>query len=100
MKTRDIKELHTKTLAELGLMLKDRQMSLRNDRLELAQRKLTNTSSITNNRHDIARLKTIMQQKRNEALMNSEPEAKTVDVATAAQAKADKKAKAGKKGNA
>jgi ribosomal protein L29 len=63
MKTREIKELHTKTVPELRTMLKEAKGALTMSRLELAQRKLTNTTGLTNLRHDIARLETVLRSK-------------------------------------
>lgn len=63
MKTREVQELHTKTAAELRAMLKEATASLAASRLELTQRKLTNTTGLTNLRHDIARIQTILRTK-------------------------------------
>ena len=60
MRTRDIKSLPTKTDAELRTMLRETRESLTAARLELAQRKLTNTTSLTTFRQDIARIQTVL----------------------------------------
>lgn len=63
MKSKDIKELHTKTENELLKMLKDAKDLLSAIRLEQAQNKLKNTSSIINARNKIAVLLTILKEK-------------------------------------
>lgn len=63
MKTRDIKQLPTKTQDELRAQLGELQASLQSSRLEHSQRKLTNTTSLRMIRADIARVKTIMRHK-------------------------------------
>ena len=63
MKTRDIKQLQTKTQAELRSQLTELRMSLASARLEHSQRKLTNTTSLKNIRADIARIQTVMHHK-------------------------------------
>lgn len=63
MKIREKKELHTKTENELMKLLKDTLESLSNSRLEAAQNKLKNTSSLTEARRTIAVIKTILKEK-------------------------------------
>lgn len=63
MKTRDIKQLQTKTQAELRSQLTELRMSLASARLEHSQRKLTNTTSLRLIRADIARIQTVIRQK-------------------------------------
>jgi ribosomal protein L29 len=63
MKTRDIKELHTKTAEDIRNMLTDAKTALADAWLEHAQRKLTNTTSMSNLRRDIARMQTVLQAK-------------------------------------
>jgi ribosomal protein L29 len=63
MKARDIKELHTKDITALRVMLKETREALITARLEFGQQKLTNTTSLANLRRDIARIQTVMQLK-------------------------------------
>lgn len=63
MKTKDKKELHTKTENELLKMLKDTKESLMMLRLDKTQNKLKNTRNIFNTRQKIAILLTILKEK-------------------------------------
>lgn len=63
MKTKDKKELHTKTANELLKMLKDAKESLMMLRLDKVQNKLKNTRDIFNTRQKIAILLTILKEK-------------------------------------
>ncbi len=63
MKTKDKKELHTKTKNELLKMLKDAKESLMMLRLDKVQNKLKNTRNIFNTRQKIAVFKTILKEK-------------------------------------
>jgi ribosomal protein L29 len=63
MKRNDIKELHTKTDAELKKLLKDAQDMVLSLKLDLEQARLKNTSALTLKRKEIAVLKTIMRAK-------------------------------------
>ncbi len=63
MKKRDITELHTKTVEELRAQLKELKTSVGAGRLDLAQQKLTNTTSLRNMRTDIARILTVLEIK-------------------------------------
>ena len=63
MKLRDIKELHMKPKEELRTMLKELRESVNAARVEHAQHKLTNTSSLKNMKTDIARIHTVLKVK-------------------------------------
>lgn len=63
MKTKDKKELHTKTDNELLKMLQDAIDYLSALKFEKVQNKLKNTSDITNTRKKIAVIRTILRQK-------------------------------------
>lgn len=73
MKTREIKELHTKTESELRAMLKELKTSLASAELEHSQRKLTNTTSMRLLRVDIARINTVLHGKAAEAVSETIP---------------------------
>ena len=63
MKTKDKKELHIKTEAELIKMLKDAHVDLTKLRLDKAQNKVKNTSELSNIRRKIAIIQTILKEK-------------------------------------
>ena len=63
MKTKDKKELHTKTEDELKMMLKDAHDALVTLRLDKMQNKVKNTSELSNIRRKIAIIKTILKEK-------------------------------------
>lgn len=63
MKTKEKKELHTKTKNELSKILKDSRESLMMLRLDKTQNKLKNTRGIFNTRQKIAILLTILKEK-------------------------------------
>jgi len=63
MKTRDIKQLQAKTQDELLAQLGELRASLASARLEHAQRKLANTTSLRRLKDDIARIKTVIRHK-------------------------------------
>ena len=63
MKTKDKKELHTKTEDELTKMLQDAQEDLMKLKLDKAQNKVKNTSELSNIRRKIAIIKTILKEK-------------------------------------
>jgi ribosomal protein L29 len=65
MKTRDIKDLHTKTVDELKKMIVDARENLFQMKLDATQFKVKNTSSLTTNRHDIARMMSVLRGKEN-----------------------------------
>lgn len=63
MKTKDIKDLHTKTEDELRGMYKTAKEDLLELNLSKSQGKLKNTSSIFSKKKDIARVLTILRGK-------------------------------------
>ncbi|HEX8932039.1 MAG TPA: 50S ribosomal protein L29 [Patescibacteria group bacterium] len=63
MKTKEIKDLQTKTMVELKKLLKDAATNLVTLKLDHQQSKLSNTRSIFNVRKQIAIIKTIMKVK-------------------------------------
>ena len=64
MKREEIKELHQKTIAQLLQQLEKLQKQLAKAKLELAADKLENTSLVKHLGYDIARIKTIITEKR------------------------------------
>ena len=64
MKSKQIKELHQQTVGQLQQQLEQLQKQLAKSRLELAADKLENTSLVKHLRYDIARIKTIITEKR------------------------------------
>ncbi len=63
MKTKEKKELHTKKVEELRMLLKTVREELASLQLEFYRRKLKNTSSILHKRKDIATIQTILEEK-------------------------------------
>lgn len=63
MKIKAKQELHTKTAAELSLLIKETRNALFNLRLEKAQKKLKNTSLLIRKRKELAVVLTILRQK-------------------------------------
>jgi large subunit ribosomal protein L29 len=63
MKTNELKELMTKSTAELDTDLKNKKTELFNLRFQLATGQLQNTSAIQRVKRDIARMKTIIRQR-------------------------------------
>lgn len=63
MKTREKKELQTKTIAELTQLVAKARMSLLSLELEKAQGKLQDTRKLTRLRDDMARMLTLISQK-------------------------------------
>lgn len=63
MKTKDKKELFTKSIDELEGLLKETRRALLTLRLEKSQNKLKNTRVIFLKRKDIARMLTALRQK-------------------------------------
>jgi len=63
MKTKEKKELFTKTIQELKNLLKEKRNELFSLRQELAQKKLKNTKSVFWKRKEIARILTILKEK-------------------------------------
>lgn len=64
MKTKDIKDLHEKTIKELKSELGKAQDELVKLRMEQATRKLKDTHQALKKRHDIARIKTIIRERK------------------------------------
>lgn len=67
MKSKGIKELHTKTMAELKTTLNEARIELFNFKLEKVQNKLKNLRSLFHLKKDIARIQTILKEKEFEA---------------------------------
>ena len=63
MKTKEKKDLHTKSIAELRTMLKNAKDAVFTAKLEKSQNKLKNTSSLFLKRKEIAQILTIMKEK-------------------------------------
>ena len=63
MKTKDRKELITKDIKELKMMLKEARSTLFSLRLDKAQNKLKNTRSIFFKRKEIAQISTAIKEK-------------------------------------
>lgn len=63
MKTKEIKQLHAKTVKELKSLLGKTQEELVKLRMEQATRKLKNIHQLMKKRHDIARIKTVIREK-------------------------------------
>jgi ribosomal protein L29 len=67
MKTREIKELQNRNLAELEKSVRDAHEKLRNLQLDLAAGKVKNIAELRILRKDIARFLTVLTAKRKEA---------------------------------
>ncbi len=63
MKTKEKKDLHTKSQAELKTLLKSAREALSAAKLEKTQNKLKNTSLITVKKREIAQILTILKEK-------------------------------------
>ena len=63
MKLKEKKELREKTIAELRLVLAEKQDSRRADYLEAQRGKLKNTSLLLHKMKDIARISSILREK-------------------------------------
>jgi ribosomal protein L29 len=63
MKTKDKRELHTKTEDELKTVLKTAREDLDKLKIENFQKKLKNTSSLNSKRKEIAQILTILKEK-------------------------------------
>ncbi len=63
MKTKDKKELHLKSVKELGNVIRDAKDTLSNLRLDKTQNKLKNTSLLSLKRKEIAQMLTILREK-------------------------------------
>ena len=71
MKTKDRKDIFTKTEKELKKILLDAKDSLFNLRIDLSQNKLKNTTSIMLKRKEIALILTALKQKEFENAKNT-----------------------------
>ncbi len=71
MKTKDKKDLFTKSQLELKKLLLDAKEALFNLRIDLSQNKLKNTSSITLKRKEIALILTALKEKEFENAKNN-----------------------------
>ncbi len=67
MKALDLKELRGNSLEELETSLRQQQADLYTARKDLVFRRVTDTSSMKIRRHNIARIHTIMSEKKKEA---------------------------------
>ena len=63
MKTKERKDLHTKSLTELKTLLKSAREELFNDKLEKVQNKLKNPRKLSSKRKEIAQILTVMKEK-------------------------------------
>lgn len=66
MKTKQKKELHSKTVQELKISLNEAKEELFSLKLEKAQKKLKNLRSVFIKRKDIAKILSILQEKESE----------------------------------
>ena len=71
MKSKDRKDMFTKTDKELKKILLDAKDSLFNLRIDLSQNKLKNTTSIVLKRKEIALILTVLRQKEFENSKNT-----------------------------
>ncbi|OGH10967.1 MAG: 50S ribosomal protein L29 [Candidatus Levybacteria bacterium RIFCSPLOWO2_01_FULL_36_13] len=71
MKSKDKKDLFTKSLTELKKKLSDGRDELFNLKLDLSQNKLKNTKSITLKRKEIALILTALREKEYENAKNT-----------------------------
>ena len=71
MKSKDRKDIFTKTDKELKKILLDAKDSLFNLRIDLSQNKLKNTTSIVLKRKEIALILTVLRQKEFENAKNT-----------------------------
>jgi large subunit ribosomal protein L29 len=70
MKTKEKKDLRTKSIVELRTMLKTARDAVFTAKLEKSQNKLKNTSSLSLKRKEIAQILTIMKEKEIENAKN------------------------------
>lgn len=63
MKTKERKELHTKTIKELQALLQEAKAALALIRLEKVQNMLKDTSSYPRKRKDVATIETVLREK-------------------------------------
>lgn len=66
MKARDVKELHTKSLAELQKLLQEARSAKQDASMLLVQLKAKNTRERFNKRREIAQILTVMKLKESE----------------------------------
>ena len=64
MKKKDIQELHSKEAGELVALLKKAKEELFNFRMDHSMKKLKNTKSLFNKKKDIARILTVLSEKK------------------------------------
>lgn len=70
MKTKEKKDLRTKSIVELRTMLKNAKDAVFTAKLEKSQNKLKNTRSLSLKRKEIAQILTIMKEKEIENAKN------------------------------
>lgn len=70
MKTKEKKDLRTKSIVELRTMLKNAKNAIFTAKLEKSQNKLKNTRSLSLKRKEIAQILTIMKEKEIENAKN------------------------------
>jgi len=70
MKTKEKKDLRTKSIVELRTMLKNAKNAVFTAKLEKSQNKLKNTRSLSLKRKEIAQILTIMKEKEIENAKN------------------------------
>lgn len=63
MNTKDIKELHTKTIEELRKMLIDEELQITQLKIDLRTGKLKNTNAVKMEKKDVARILTVLGEK-------------------------------------
>lgn len=71
MKTKDKKQLHTKTKEELAVQLKESKNELFTLQMDQARHQLKNTRSLHMKRKDIARILTSLKQKEEQHAKNA-----------------------------
>ena len=77
MKTKDKKELHLKSLKELGKQVVDAKDAVVNLRLDKTQNKLKNTSQLSIKRKEVAQILTIIRGKELQGEMEAKNEKNT-----------------------
>lgn len=63
MKRKDIRELHTKDMVELRVLLADIKEEQFKNKMDQASHKLKNTRSLFGKRKDVARILSVIQEK-------------------------------------
>ncbi len=71
MKTKDKKQLHTKTQEELNVQLKEARGNLFTLQMDQARHQLKNTRSLFMKRKDIAQILTVLKQKEEQHAKNA-----------------------------